>query len=190
MTHLQQIVYITRHGEREENITIPSGQLLYPALDSDENGQYKIERVGKAKGAGGGGKAVEEGKLGVYLANVGVSTEVRAVRFCAVGRGKHRCPSISGHAMLDCVCGPSLSGLLIRAPQHLSTLCCAFPNELSRPYSDLTHLPTPHRPTPSHTRSRPLTMTRCLGLCARRTWRHLTCTCESRGRWGGGCSGC
>ena len=152
MTHLQQIVYITRHGEREENITIPSGQLLYPALDSDENGQYKIERVGKAKGAGGGGKAVEEGKLGVYLANVGVSTEVRAVRFCAVGRGKHRCPSISGHAMLDCVCvdHPSVVSLFVRPS---ASLPCAAPSQMSS--ADLiptSHTFQPHtvppRPTP------------------------------------------
>lgn len=44
-----KITYITRHGERECDIDIDNSSFYYPAIDSDENGSYKIERVGKAK---------------------------------------------------------------------------------------------------------------------------------------------
>jgi hypothetical protein len=45
-----KITYVTRHGERECDIVIDKNSFYYPAIDSDENGHYKIERIGKAKG--------------------------------------------------------------------------------------------------------------------------------------------
>ena len=41
------ITYITKNGERSVNFEKTQGLTLHAALDSDENGQYTIERVGK-----------------------------------------------------------------------------------------------------------------------------------------------
>ena len=53
------ITYITKHGERE--CPISPLEPLYPAVDSDENGDYKIEwdgpKLGVVKAKGGGGSA-------------------------------------------------------------------------------------------------------------------------------------
>lgn len=48
------ITYITKHGERMCPIDC-RGQALYAAVDSDENGDYKIEWDGPRLGGGGGG---------------------------------------------------------------------------------------------------------------------------------------
>ena len=40
-----QITYITRHGERTEAIVCSRDMLLYPAIDSDENGHYKVRAL-------------------------------------------------------------------------------------------------------------------------------------------------
>ena len=62
------ITYITRHGERTENIECSRDMMLYPAIDSDENGHYQIERVGRAKGSlgKGSGRGGGDGGSGGY----------------------------------------------------------------------------------------------------------------------------
>lgn len=49
------ITYITRFGERQVKFKKTAGLTLFAALDSDENGQYAIERVDPSKSGGGGG---------------------------------------------------------------------------------------------------------------------------------------
>jgi len=51
----RRITYTSKHGEREVPLDPRFyGKRLYPAVDSDENGRYKIERV---KSTGGGAEA-------------------------------------------------------------------------------------------------------------------------------------
>ena len=69
-----KVTYITRHGERECDLECNSSMLLYPVIDSDENGIYKIERVGKAKGGGNESVKVST-KMAALIAHVGVASE-------------------------------------------------------------------------------------------------------------------
>ncbi len=70
------ITYTTRHGVREAPLRHEAGTLLYPAVDSDENGSYQIERVGGSSG-GGGGPVMLSDKVAAFVANVGLDSTDR-----------------------------------------------------------------------------------------------------------------
>jgi hypothetical protein len=76
-----KVTYTSASGEREASLRLfGKGVLLYPAVDSDEHGHYKIERIGKAKGTGGSSGGIGDSSVMVsagrsvsaYVANLGL----------------------------------------------------------------------------------------------------------------------